>query len=272
MIWISDTPPPEAGNPPGAWPRILLRGLALALVFALGLALHFLLRLIERPIAGARRPASGRLVQIVCVLVLRILRLRVQVTGQPMDSAGAMVGNHISWLDILTLHAVCPVAFVSKAEVAGWPGIGLLARVTGTVFIRRDRREARAQTDLFGTRLRAGQRLMFFPEGTSSDGQRVLPFKTTLFQAFLAPELRTRLNLQPVSLRYHAPEGADPRFYGWWGEMDFGAHALTVLAQRRQGRVDLVYHAPIPVASMPDRKALATAAEAAVRAGFDQLA
>ena len=271
MIWISDTPPPKAEIPHAAWPRIVLRALALVLIFALGLVLHFLLRLAERPAAGQRRPLSGRLVQAVCVLVLRVLGLRIRVSGQPMDGAGALISNHISWLDILVLHAVCPVAFVSKSEVAGWPGIGLLARVTGTVFIRRDRRDARAQTDLFAACLGAGQRLMFFPEGTSSDGLRVLPFKTTLFQAFLAPELRAHLNLQPVSLRYHAPEGADLRLYGWWGEMDFGAHALTVLAQRRQGRVDLVFHEPIAVASMPDRKVLAATAQAAVRAGFDAL-
>jgi lyso-ornithine lipid O-acyltransferase len=116
--------------------------------------------------------------------------------------------------------------------------------------------------------LAAGHRLLFFPEGTSSDTQRVLPFKSTLFAAFFVPQLRDTLHVQPVSVSYHAPQGADPRFYGWWGDMEFAGHLLRILASRRQGRVDLVFHPTIAVADMPDRKALTLAAEGAVRAGF----
>lgn len=268
MTWQSETPPPNDPIPASAWPRIGLRAMALVFVFAVGLAVHALVRLAEYPHARARRPLSGRVVQAVCWLTLRILGLPVHVTGRPLRGAGALVCNHSSWLDILALHAITPVTFVSKAEVAGWPGIGLLARVAGTLFIRRDRREARAQTALFGARLRARQRLLFFPEGTSSDGQRLLPFKPTLFQALLDPALGPDLRLQPVSLTYHAPQERDPRFYGWWGDMDFGAHALQVLAQARQGRAEIVFHDSIDVAAQPGRKALAAAAEAAVRAGL----
>ncbi len=267
MTWQSDAPPPQVAIPLRAWPRLLARALALVLAFASGLLVHALARLIERPLAGARRPVSGRVVQAVCRAVLVVLGLRLRIHGEPMPGAGALVANHTSWLDILVLHAVTPVTFVSKAEVAGWPGIGLLARVTGTLFIRRDRREARAQATLFAARLEAGQRLLFFPEGTSSDGLQVLPFKPALFEALLAPALRARLHLQPVSLSYHAPDGADWRFYGWWGDMDFGHHALGVLAQRPQGSVTLRFHPPLAIADQTDRKALAATAEAAVRAG-----
>jgi 1-acyl-sn-glycerol-3-phosphate acyltransferase len=198
-----------------------------------------------------------------------VLGIRHEVVGGPMRGRGAVVANHSSWLDIFALNAVKRVYFVSKSEVAGWPGIGWLARATGTVFIERNPARAREQTTLFETRLLLGHKLLFFPEGTSTDGLQVLPFKTTLFQAFFDPDLRDRIAVQPVSVTYHAPTGADPRFYGWWGDMSFGSHLLATLAPARQGRVRVTYHAPLDVADFDGRKALAAACEAAVRAGHN---
>ncbi|MBT8410146.1 MAG: 1-acyl-sn-glycerol-3-phosphate acyltransferase, partial [Alphaproteobacteria bacterium] len=136
------------------------------------------------------------------------------------------------------------------------------------VFIRRDRREAKAQRQIFEERLKAGHKLLFFPEGTSTDGLRVLPFKSTLFAAFLTPELKDRLWIQPVSVLYTPPLGEDPRYYGWWGAMGFGAHFLKVLAAARHGAVEIVYHPPLDVAAIGDRKALARLSEDAVRSAF----
>lgn len=268
MTWTSDVPPPEQALGARAWPRIMWRFVALVGLMAFGLSLKLVLRVLERPLFGLRRPITPMITQAVCRLALKIMGLPVHVQGQPMRQRGAIVANHASWLDIFVLNAADRVFFVSKAEVADWPGIGWLARATGTVFIRRDRREATRQKLLFEARLAAGHRLLFFPEGTSSDTQRVLPFKSTLFAAFFVPHLRDSLHIQPVSVTYHAPQGADPRFYGWWGDMEFGGHMLRILASRRQGHVDLVFHPPIAVADMPDRKALTLAAEGAVRAGF----
>ena len=110
---------------------------------------------------------------------------------------------------------------------------------------------------MFEDRIRAGHRLIFFPEGTSTDAVRVLPFKSTLFAAFWTHGLEHVMSIQPVTLVYHAPEGADPRFYGWWGEMDFASHLLATLARRRQGRVEVIFHDPVHVDAFPDRKALA---------------
>jgi 1-acyl-sn-glycerol-3-phosphate acyltransferase len=205
----------------------------------------------------------------VCRTALRILGLDLNVQGQPMTQHGAVVANHSSWLDIFVLNASKRIYFVSKSEVAGWPGIGWLARATGTVFIERNRARAREQTRLFQDRLLAGHKLLFFPEGTSTDGRRVLPFKTTLFASFFVPDLRDDISVQPVSVAYHAPRGASERFYGWWGDMSFGAHLLAMLAAPRHGAVDVVYHTPRPVAGFPDRKALARSCEEAVRSGFD---
>jgi 1-acyl-sn-glycerol-3-phosphate acyltransferase len=263
----SDPPPAERIGPAG-WLRAALRGLALAVVNFGGLALLLLLRAVERPVWGLRRPLTPWITQAVCLASLAILGLRREVRGRVMAQDGAVVANHASWLDIYALNASKRIYFVAKREVASWPGIGWLARATGTVFIRRDRREARAQRALLARRLEAGHKLLFFPEGTSTDGLRVLPFKTTLFAAFTDPALRERIWVQPVTLAYRAPPGADARIYGWWGTMGFAGHLLRMLALRRHGRVVVTYHPPLRVAEFADRKALARAAEAAVRAGL----
>ncbi|WP_369822822.1 lysophospholipid acyltransferase family protein [Rhodovulum sp. MB263] len=263
--WRGAPPPDMPRIGAAGWLRVGLRGAGLIGLLALGMALTLPLRLIERPLFGLRRPVTPWITQAVSRAALAILGLRYRRRGRPMRARGALVANHASWLDIFSLNAGGRVYFVSKAEVADWPGIGWLARATGTVFIARDRREAKAQADLFEARLRAGHRLVFFPEGTSTDGRRVLPFKSTLFAAFLGAELRGILSVQPVTVIYTAPEGEDPAFYGWWGDMGFGPHALKLLASPRPGGVELVYHPPLKVSEFADRKALARACEAAVR-------
>ncbi len=261
-----DSPPPAA-KPPGlaGWIRVGLRGPVILVVLLAGLALTLLLRLIERPLFAPSRPITPWITVAVCRAVLWVAGLRFEVIGTQMRSQGAVVANHTSWLDIFVLNAQKRVYFVAKSEVAGWAGVNWLARATGTVFIRRDRREAGAQVAVFRKRLRAGHKLLFFPEGTSTDGRRVLPFKTTLFAAFFDPTLRDTMRIQPVSVVYRAPPGEDPRFFGWWGDMDLAPSVLRVLAQAPQGSVAIHYHPPVRVADFPDRKALARALEAQVR-------
>lgn len=268
MIWDDAPQPPAARVGAMGWLRAILRGAALIVVVFGCLLVLMVVRLIERPVHGMHRPWTPWITQGVCIAGLRILGLRRDVRGAVMTGTGAVVANHASWLDIFVLNASKRIYFVAKSEVAGWPGIGWLARATGTVFIRRDPREARAQQAVFEARLGAGHRLLFFPEGTSTDGRRVLPFKTTLFAAFRSGGLPEDMQVQPVTLAYHAPAGTPATFYGWWGDQSFAAHMLTMLAAPAHGRVDVVYHAPLVVSEFADRKALARAAEAAVRAGF----
>ena len=268
--WTSDHEPNAAPITAMGWVRVVLRGTALGLVTYGCLLLLLLIRLVERPLCGLNRPVTPRITQFVCRSAFRIMGMRFETQGTPMRDRGAVVANHGSWLDIFTLNAPQRIYFVSKSEVAGWPGIGWLAKATGTVFINRDRREAKAQTELFEARLDAGHKLLFFPEGTSSDGRRVLPFKPTLFAAFFSDHLRPYLKIQPVTVIYSAPEGADPRFYGWWGDMEFGPHLLQVLAARPQGKVRVVFHEPVAVHDFPDRKALAAYCEDEVRSAFPE--
>ena len=262
-----EEPAPERISAAG-WVRVLLRVLLLAVVVFGGLVILLVMRLVERPLWGQRRPLTPYITQAVCRTAFVILGIGYRTEGQAMKGPGAVVANHSSWLDIFALNARKRIYFVSKAEVAGWPGIGWLAKATGTVFIRRDPREARLQVQEFIRRLSYGHKLLFFPEGTSTDGRRVLPFKPTLFAAFYADGLRETLSIQPVTVIYRAAEGADPRQYGWWGDMDFGPHLLSTLAAARQGSVTIQYHAPVRVAEIEDRKALARLLENKVRAGL----
>ncbi|KEP71471.1 acyl-phosphate glycerol 3-phosphate acyltransferase [Thioclava dalianensis] len=267
MSWIEAEPPVTQIGAVG-WARVLWRGLMLGSVTFGGLIILLLIRLIEAPKHGMRRPWTPHITRFVCRMAFPILGIEYKVTGLPMTQIGAVVANHGSWLDIFALNACQSVYFVSKAEVARWPFIGWLARSTGTVFIRRARSEAKAQQKIFEERIRAGHHLLFFPEGTSTDARRVLPFKPTLFEAFFSHGLDRIMQIQPVTVIYRPPEGEDPRFYGWWGDMAFGPHLLKVLAQKHQGGVEVVFHRPVNVSDFDSRKGLAAAAESAVRAGL----
>jgi 1-acyl-sn-glycerol-3-phosphate acyltransferase len=262
--WQTAPAPPHHITPIG-WLRVAIRGLAMGLVTYGGLLLLLLLRLIEWPIFGTARPWTPFLTQAVCRINCAILGLRLNPHGRPMTQTGAIVANHASWLDIFTLNACTRVYFVAKSEVEGWPGIGWLARATGTVFIRRKGVDAKVQQQIFEDRLRQNHRLLFFPEGTSTDSIRVLPFKSSLFQAFYTHGLDRTMHIQPVTVVYHAPEGADPRFYGWWGDMDFAGSLMKMLAAPRHGRVDILFHPEVPVDGFEDRKALAAHCERVIR-------
>jgi 1-acyl-sn-glycerol-3-phosphate acyltransferase len=265
--WHPEIVPDPVRITAAGWLRALVRGGALLAVNLGGLAFLLLARLIERPLFGQDRPVTPVITRLVCRGSLAILGVGYEVTGQPMRHLGAVVANHSSWLDIFALNACQSVYFVSKAEVARWPFIGWLARATGTVFIERDRRRAQVQKAEFELRLRAGHRLLFFPEGTSTDGRRVLAFKSTLFEAFFTHGLEHVMQLQPTSVVYHAPAGQDARFYGWWGAMALAPHLLQVLATGRQGRIEVIFHPAFSVEEFPSRKELARRCEDDIRHG-----
>ncbi len=266
--WFPEAEPAPVHIGPMGWVRVVGRGAPVLVVVVGGLATLLLVRLIERPICGVNRPVTPYITQGVCKSALRIMGIRLTVVGSHMAHNGAVVSNHVSWLDIFTLNAAKRIYFVAKSEVAGWPLIGWLARATGTVFIARRSVDAKIHLDVFAARLNAGHKLLFFPEGTSTDGLRVIPFKSTLFEAFFAQDLRDVLHIQPVTVKYSAPAGEDARFYGWWGDMEMAPHLLKTLAARKSGGVEVIYHAPVAVADFDGRKALALYCEKTVRSGF----
>ena len=260
-------PEPRAPTPAGR-ARAALRLALLLAAIAAALAAFGLVRAVERPLHEPRRPWTPGVKRAGFRAALAIVGLRWRAVGRPLTGLGAQVSNHTSWLDIFALNAACRVTFVSKAEVRGWPLVGWMAAISGTVFITRRRGDAVAQQALLRERLAAGDTLAFFPEGTSTDGRRVLPFKSTLFAVFLGPGLENAA-IQPVTLAYEAPEEERVDLYGWWGDMTLAAHLMEVLATRRRGRVTILYHAPIALRDRPERKALARRAEDVVREGLE---
>lgn len=131
---------------------------------------------------------------------LRVLGMELQLQGQVRQGATLIVANHVSWLDIMALHAVCPHArFVSKAQVHHWPLIGRLVDAAGTLYIERERaRDAMRVVHLMAEALTQGQTVAVFPEGTTADGHHLLPFHANLLQAAVA----TATPIQPVALRF----------------------------------------------------------------------
>lgn len=172
------------------------------------------------------------------------------------------VANHSSWLDILVLGATLPAAFVSKDEIRTWPGIGLIARLGRTIFVERRRSSTGRERDAMRERLAQGFNIILFPEGTSSDGTRVLPFRPSFFAAAMKNGDAGPV-VCPVSLVYdrvgYLPAGRATRpLFAWYGDMALVPHAWRVLHQRGS-RASLVFSPALDPADFPDRKALAAA-------------
>ncbi len=208
----------------------------------------------------------------------RLLGLQVRGIGQPARRGAdgrpvVFVSNHSSWLDILVLGGRLEACFISKAEVAGWPIISTVARLGRSVFVARSRSSTGRERDGMHGRLRAGDNLILFPEGTSSDGSRVLPFRSAFFSLAELPATADGLPplIQPVSVVYdrlaYLPTGRATRpVFAWYGDMSLGRHIWN-LAQYRGLRATVLLHAPLDPRDFPNRKALAQAAWAAVADG-----
>ncbi|MEM0987509.1 MAG: lysophospholipid acyltransferase family protein [Pseudomonadota bacterium] len=258
------SPPPTIGKVVGG---IRVACLLLATAVAVGL---FLAGRALRAVLGRWVTFHFGVAWIWARMCLRLAGMRLTVVGQPVAS-GALVANHSSWLDILALRAVKLIYFVSKAEVADWPGVGFITRITGTVFIERRRSQVKAQEAVLRERIAAEQLLCFFPEGTSTDGLRVLPFKSSLFSAFFEDGQGTDLPIQPVTVRYTVSDGPielPASFYGWWGNMGFETHIWDVVTRSFGGRVEVIFHPPVRAAEFLDRKRLAEHCQAAVADGM----
>jgi lyso-ornithine lipid O-acyltransferase len=204
--------------------------------------------------------------------ICRLIGVRLHIDGtiEPRRPV-LLVANHSSWLDIPVLSAVAPLSFIAKSEVSRWPFVGTLARLQGTVFVDRTRRHSVGGTaSEVGNRLAGAETIVLFAEGTSSDGNRLLPLRSSLVGAV---ELSGRDGpmpaVQTLALVYTHQQGlplgrADRPAVSWYGDMDLGPHAWTLL---QGGPIDVSIRigAPLPAAAQSDRKALTRAAEAELR-------
>jgi 1-acyl-sn-glycerol-3-phosphate acyltransferase len=230
------------------------------------------------PLLG-RRPAVA-IARAYHRVLCRIAGIRVAVTGAPAATDGrpvVFVANHTSWADILVLGATLEACFVSKAEVGTWPLIRTVARLGRTVFVSRRRTETGRERDELAARLAAGDSIILFPEGTTSDGGRVLPFRSALLgMVETGPETAgagaaSPPLVQPVSLVFDRLDGLpvgriNRAHFAWYGDMAIAGHAWTLLSRRSSGATVLLHPALDP-AAFASRKALTDAAFAAVDAG-----
>jgi 1-acyl-sn-glycerol-3-phosphate acyltransferase len=176
------------------------------------------------------------------------------------------VSNHSSWVDIPVIGGVLDGCFVAKGDVAGWPVIGTIARLGRTVFVTRSRASTGKERDAMRATLAAGDNLILFPEGTSSDGSRVLPFRTAFFAVAEARNGEDPAELpliQPVSVVYDRlgglPAGRASRpVFAWYGDMDIASHFWR-LTQNIGLRATVLLHTPLDPARFDDRKALSLA-------------
>ncbi|AUG54733.1 lysophospholipid acyltransferase family protein [Thalassospira marina] len=206
-------------------------------------------------------------------LCLKIMHIEVRYSGAPlMEGSGIIVANHASYLDIPVLGAMTKGSFIAKKEVASWPVFGLLAKLQRCTFVERRPVRAREQTLEIKQRLASGHKLILFPEGTSNDGNRVLPFKSTLFGVAdtLLPD-GSQVMVQPVSIAATrldgAPMGRDLRaFYSWYGDMDLAPHLWQFLALGKV-TVEVVVHPPMTLAQAGSRKEMARICESLVVQG-----
>ncbi|ATE66999.1 lysophospholipid acyltransferase family protein [Rhizorhabdus dicambivorans] len=187
--------------------------------------------------------------------------LDVHVEGRPLGRDVLYVANHVSWLDILALGGATPTYFVSKDDVSGWPLVGMLARIGGTIFIDREsRRAARGQVDQLGAALLGHHPVTLFPEGTTGDGRSLFPFRPALFASVAPPP--PGIAVQPVAIDYDAAAAE----IAWTGDEDLGPNAKKVLARPGPLRCTLRFLDPLPPCD--DRKALAARAQAAITAAL----
>jgi 1-acyl-sn-glycerol-3-phosphate acyltransferase len=191
----------------------------------------------------------------------RILGLRVRQIGEPVMARPVLfASNHVSYADITVLGSLIAGSFVAKSEMASWPLYGWLAKLQRSVFVDRQVRSTAQQRDAIAERLASGDALILFPEGTSSDGSRVLPFRSSFLAAAYAD---AKPLIQPVSVVYDRLAGlpvghASRDVFAWYGDMTLAPHFWQV-AQYRGKRVTLLFHTPMDPADYADRKALAQA-------------
>lgn len=229
-----------------AWRRLA----AIALLLAFYLPPHGLWRLV-----GASSPWPRRFLSSAA----RAAGADVRIVGTPLRGPVLYAANHLSWLDILVLAGATGTRFVAKGEVEGWPLIGWLATLNRTIFVARaERGRVQEQAEALRIALGETQPVTLFPEGRTSDGLQMLPFRASLFAAVTSAP--GRLQVQPVAIDF----GAEAPMVAWPDEFSAGADMMRLMALPGRRHVTLHFCTPIDPALLPDRKAVAAMAQARV--------
>lgn len=217
----------------------------------------------ELPIGASRAQAAEWLHESL-VPALRAVNVQLHIAGE-LPTQGLVVSNHLSYLDIIVYSAALPCVFVSKVEVERWPIIGRFATWAGTVFVRRHDRSDAARANVgIGGALRDGVPVVLFPEGTTTDGERVLRFHSTMLQ----PAIDTGAPVTPCAIQYEVEEGDVSREVCWWGEMKLLPHLWNLLGKDTICAW-VVFGAPMPASG--DRKRLSAVLHDEVKALHDRV-
>lgn len=221
------------------------------------------------------RDGGGRVPRTWHRVVSRSLGVQSRLMGTPASGSVLYVSNHLSWLDIPVLGARLNGSFVAKSEVGDMGFVGMLADLQNTIYVEREqRRRSAEQAGSIEARLRSGDNVILFPEGTSNDGVRVLPFKSTLFSV-LEGAAAADIRIQPISLAYTHLNGLPLTRHrlmeiAWVGDMELGPHALEFMRLGRIG-AGILCHPPVRRADFADRKALARHCHGVVSAGYQKM-
>ena len=253
----------------------ILRFFAFTVWTLLLLAPYLVIRLLSPALAASYTRFYWR-------VVVRLIGYTVIANGAPLEGAGPVLflPNHASYLDIIILGSLLKAYFVAKAEVAGWPGFGFLARVSRTVFVDRRPGATARERNHVRERLDAGDSLVLFAEGTSNDGNRVLPFKSALLSVAEgevkgADGQERPILVQPVSIAYTRLDGlpisrALRPYFAWYGDMTLAAHLIGALGLGRI-TVEVEFHRPVTLAEFGSRKGLANHCHHVVAHGVTRL-
>jgi 1-acyl-sn-glycerol-3-phosphate acyltransferase len=247
----------------------MLRGLFIAAVF---FTVTPILISLQWMLEKLRLPGWGFIACNYYRFLCKLLRLRVRVVGKPRDDRAVLfVSNHVSWLDIVAIGSVQPVCFVAKSEVRKWPLVGITAVRQRTVFVDRARRhQAATAVAQIVERIQGGTSVVLFAEGTSSDGNRVLPFRSALLGAIeAAKHADAPVEIQPMAIAYTAQQGIPMGrrhrpLSAWYGDMDFLPH-IKGLIDRAVVDTVISYGEPLDADAAISRKQITQQLERTTR-------
>ena len=220
-------------------------------------------------------PMQRKLPQLWHRIATRLVGIKIEQIGAPSTDRPLLIAsNHASWVDITVVGSLMPLSFIAKSEVSGWPIFGLFAKLQRTVFVNRTRRTETGQVaDAIAERMAAGDAMVLFAEGTSNDGNCVLPFRSALLGAAtraVGADETSKVWVQPLSVAYRGfyglPMGRAHRPHvAWYGDMELAGHLWGIFSH---GALDVMvrWGEPVLVDRTTDRKALSRRLEREVRA------
>ena len=201
----------------------------------------------------------------------RIFNLRCEQVGEVSTHRPTLfLANHVSYLDIFVLGGMIPGFFIAKSEVAHWPILGVLAKIQNTLFFERNSRRVKGQLQVMSQHFNKQGNLILFPEGTSTEGEHVQPFKSSLLQSVEA--IDQAVVIQPVTIAYthyqQQPMGSATRdYFAWYADMPFASHFFNALGMGK-ARVHVIFHKPVSLEDFSHRKECASHCQQQVANGL----